>query len=160
MNNQSPPAELRHLAAELAEAKLMRRGSLSERMVKCSKPGYPCADNPGARHGPYFSLTRALQGKTEIFCDTRMVVSSMIASLTCEPPRSREMAFMMYPGERVRKKKREVQNTRNRQYATIGRHGFKDHRVAGGSLGRHNCRVVRAAAIRALTQRAFCFGGC
>ena len=64
MNNQSPPAELRHLAAELAEAKPMRRGSLSERMVKCSKPGCPCADNPGARHGPYFSLTRAVQGKT------------------------------------------------------------------------------------------------
>ena len=64
MKVPSPPAELRHLAAELAEAKPMRRGSLSERMVKCSKPGCPCADNPEARHGPYFSLTRAVQGKT------------------------------------------------------------------------------------------------
>jgi hypothetical protein len=42
----------------------MRRGSLSERMVKCSKPGCSCAENPDARHGPYFSLTRAVQGKT------------------------------------------------------------------------------------------------
>lgn len=64
MNDQSPPAVLRHLAAELAEPKPMRRGSLSERMVKCSKPGCPCADNPDARHGPYFSLTRAVEGKT------------------------------------------------------------------------------------------------
>ena len=64
MNVQSPPAEIRHLAAELVEAKPMRRGSLSERMVKCSKPGCPCADNPNARHGPYFSLTRAVEGKT------------------------------------------------------------------------------------------------
>lgn len=43
----------------------MRRGSLSERFVKCSKPGCPCATDPKARHGPYFSLTRAVHGKTQ-----------------------------------------------------------------------------------------------
>jgi hypothetical protein len=43
----------------------MRRGSLSERMVKCSKPGCPCGEDPNARHGPYFSLTRAAKGKTQ-----------------------------------------------------------------------------------------------
>lgn len=42
----------------------MRRGSLSERTIKCSKPGCACADDPQARHGPYFSLTRAVAGKT------------------------------------------------------------------------------------------------
>jgi len=42
----------------------MRRGSLSERYVKCSKPGCPCAANPKARHGPYYSLTRAVGGQT------------------------------------------------------------------------------------------------
>ena len=42
----------------------MRRGSLSERTIKCSKPDCACADDPEARHGPYFSLTRAVQGKT------------------------------------------------------------------------------------------------
>jgi len=42
----------------------MRRGSLSERYVKCSKPGCKCADAPEARHGPYYSLTRASHGKT------------------------------------------------------------------------------------------------
>jgi hypothetical protein len=42
----------------------MRRGSLSERTVKCGKPGCACAQDPKARHGPYYSLTRAVGGKT------------------------------------------------------------------------------------------------
>jgi hypothetical protein len=43
----------------------MRRGSLSERTIKCSKPGCACAQNPSPRHGPYYSLTRAIRGKTQ-----------------------------------------------------------------------------------------------
>ena len=58
------PSQVRHLATELAGAKPMRRGSLSERTVKCSKPGCACAQDPKARHGPYYSLTRAVGGKT------------------------------------------------------------------------------------------------
>ena len=42
----------------------MRRGSLSERFMKCSKPGCACAEDPDARHGPYYSLTRAVEGRT------------------------------------------------------------------------------------------------
>jgi hypothetical protein len=42
----------------------MSRGSLSERTIKCSKPGCACAQDPKARHGPYFSLTHAVGGKT------------------------------------------------------------------------------------------------
>lgn len=42
----------------------MRRGSLSERMIKCSKPSCACAQDSKARHGPYFSLTQAVGGKT------------------------------------------------------------------------------------------------
>ena len=67
MNNPASPARLRALASELAEVvelKPMRRGSLSERTVKCGKPGCRCGENPDARHGPYFSLTRAVKGKT------------------------------------------------------------------------------------------------
>jgi len=64
MDNTPPSSHLRQLAAELAEPKPMRRGSLSERTIKCSKPGCACADDPKARHGPYFSLTRAVEGKT------------------------------------------------------------------------------------------------
>jgi hypothetical protein len=64
MDNTPPPTRLRQLAAKLAEPKPMRRGSLSERRIKCSKPDCACADDPKARHGPYFSLTRAVEGKT------------------------------------------------------------------------------------------------
>jgi len=42
----------------------MRRGSLSERTIKCGKPGCACAKDPQARHGPYHSLTHAIGGKT------------------------------------------------------------------------------------------------
>jgi hypothetical protein len=42
----------------------MRRGSLSERTIKCSKPSCACAQDPKARHGPYYSLTHAVGGKT------------------------------------------------------------------------------------------------
>src|SRR5215470_10449694 len=64
MDHSPPPSHLRQLATDLAEPKLMRRGSLSERTIKCSKPGCACAEDPEARHGPYFSLTRAVDGKT------------------------------------------------------------------------------------------------
>src|ERR1700693_4104647 len=59
------PPRIRQLAAELAEPKPMRRGSLSERTIKCSKPNCACAQDPKARHGPYFSLTQAVEGKTQ-----------------------------------------------------------------------------------------------
>ena len=58
------PPRIRRLAAELADPKPMRRGSLSERTIKCSKPGCACARDPKARHGPYYSLTQAVGGKT------------------------------------------------------------------------------------------------
>src|SRR5574337_150783 len=58
------PAEVQQIAAQIAEPKPMRRGSLSERYVKCSKPGCFCAERPQARHGPYYSLTRAVAGRT------------------------------------------------------------------------------------------------
>ena len=58
------PPRVRQLATDLADAKPMRRGSLSERTIKCSKPGCACAQDPKARHGPYYSLTHAVKGKT------------------------------------------------------------------------------------------------
>jgi len=58
------PSRVQDLAARLAQPRPMRRGSLTERRVKCGKPGCPCADRPEARHGPYFSLTRAVSGRT------------------------------------------------------------------------------------------------
>ena len=61
----SVPGRVRELAAQLAAPAPMRRGSLSERYVKCSKPGCACAAQPEARHGPYYSLTRGVAGRTQ-----------------------------------------------------------------------------------------------
>lgn len=58
------PPQVHQLAAELADTRPMRRGSLSERTIKCSKPNCACAQDPKARHGPYYSLTHAVEGKT------------------------------------------------------------------------------------------------
>jgi len=58
-----PPA-VRDLATRLAEPRPMRRGSLSERSMKCGQAGCRCQRDPQARHGPYFSLTRVEAGKT------------------------------------------------------------------------------------------------
>ena len=64
-NSPEIPARVRDLALQFTQPKPMRRGSLSERYVKCSKPGCSCAGDPKARHGPYFSLTRGVGGRTE-----------------------------------------------------------------------------------------------
>jgi hypothetical protein len=58
------PSRVRALAAQFGAPTAMRRGSLSERYVKCSKPGCRCAEDPTARHGPYYSLTRGVEGRT------------------------------------------------------------------------------------------------
>jgi len=58
------PAQVRQELEALAQPRPIRRGSLSERYMKCSKPGCACAEDPDARHGPYFSLTRGVQGST------------------------------------------------------------------------------------------------
>ena len=58
------PPRVRQLATELADAKPMRKGSLSERTIKCCKPNCACAQDPKARHGPYYSFTQAVGGKT------------------------------------------------------------------------------------------------
>lgn len=64
MPDSTPSQAAIQLAARLAQPKPMRRGSLSECFVKCSKPGCACATDSDARHGPYFSLTRAVKGQT------------------------------------------------------------------------------------------------
>ncbi len=60
----SIPSDVQSLSAQLAQPRPMRRGSLTERRVKCNKPGCPCAGDPEARHGPYFSVSRVVKGKT------------------------------------------------------------------------------------------------
>jgi hypothetical protein len=64
MPDEPIPATVRELGAELAEPKPMRRGSVSERSMKCGRRECRCQEDPQARHGPYYSLTRAEGGKT------------------------------------------------------------------------------------------------
>ncbi len=65
MSNDDLPSPVREIARRLAEAKPMRRGSLSVRYVKCNKPGCRCAEDPKARHGPYTSVVRTTGGQTQ-----------------------------------------------------------------------------------------------
>jgi hypothetical protein len=65
------------LTTQLADPVPMRRGSLTERTVKCRRPGCPCQDRPEARHGPYFSLTRAVGGKTQ----TRLIPAAEVETV-------------------------------------------------------------------------------
>ena len=58
------PAAVRELGRELAEPRPMRRGSVSERAMKCGRKQCRCHQDPSARHGPYYSITRGKGGKT------------------------------------------------------------------------------------------------
>jgi hypothetical protein len=39
-------------------------GTLTERHPRCSSPGCRCRSNPPQLHGPYYSWTRKIDGKT------------------------------------------------------------------------------------------------
>ena len=65
MPNPVVPEEVSAVANQLVESRPMRRGSVSERYVKCNKAGCACADHKDARHGPYYSLTRVVKGRTK-----------------------------------------------------------------------------------------------
>jgi len=63
------------LTTQWPEPVPMRRGSLTARTVKCGRPGCPCRDHAEARHGPYFSLTRTVDGTTQ----TRLIPAAQAA---------------------------------------------------------------------------------
>jgi hypothetical protein len=58
------PKEVQRLAAQLAQPRAMRRASVSERWMKCTKTACACAESEEARHGPYYSVTWAEGGQT------------------------------------------------------------------------------------------------
>lgn len=77
-HSTAPASAIRsRLSAQLADPIPMRRGSLTERFVKCSRPGCPCAHDPTARHGPYVSLTRSVTGTTR----TRLIAPALAATV-------------------------------------------------------------------------------
>lgn len=64
-NPRELPSAVREQFELLGQPQPMRRGSLSERYMKCGKPGCACGDRAEARHGPYLSLTRMVKGRTQ-----------------------------------------------------------------------------------------------
>ena len=53
-----PPNDVVEMAARLARPTPMRRGSVSERFMKCGRPNCRCHEDPKARHGPYVTVAR------------------------------------------------------------------------------------------------------
>jgi hypothetical protein len=71
------PSRITQLASVLSQPQPMRRGSISERRMKCGKPTCPCQQDPEARHGPYFALTWAVSGRTH----TRYLAAEQVGLL-------------------------------------------------------------------------------
>jgi hypothetical protein len=69
------PKEVERLAAQLARQRAMRRGSVSERWMKCTKSACACGQDEEARHGPYYSLTWAEGGQTR----SRLLTAEQVA---------------------------------------------------------------------------------
>lgn len=65
------------VATHFADPVPMRRGSLTERRVKCSRPGCPCRHSRRARHGPYYSWTRTVAGRTQ----TRLIPADQVETI-------------------------------------------------------------------------------
>jgi hypothetical protein len=61
----------------------MRRGSLTERFVKCGKAACACHRDPDARHGPYYSVSRVVHGRTQsrwLTAEQAAVVRAQVAA--------------------------------------------------------------------------------
>ena len=123
------------LTAQLADPIPMRRGSLTERTVKCSRPGCPCKDRPEARHGPYFSLTRSVAGTTQ----TRLIVEAQAATVRRQIETGRQFrdATALYWGACERLADAEIEGL----VAPAA-----DRREKGGSVRRSRRRLRRKSA--------------
>jgi hypothetical protein len=56
--------EYQRLKAQLDDLGYILQGSLRERWMTCGKAACRCADDPAARHGPYYQWSWAENGKT------------------------------------------------------------------------------------------------
>lgn len=63
-NHAVVPTRVAELSAALSRPRPMRRGSISERRMKCGQAHCACQRDAKARHGPYYTLTQAVRGKT------------------------------------------------------------------------------------------------
>lgn len=57
-------AELRRLAAQVADIGFISPGSLVRRYTSCGNPNCRCGADPPQPHGPYWQWSRAVGGKT------------------------------------------------------------------------------------------------
>jgi hypothetical protein len=64
-----------HLRVQVSSVQDMRPGSLVERFRRCGKRSCHCAQEGSPGHGPSFSLTRAVGGKTV----TRIIPASAVS---------------------------------------------------------------------------------
>jgi hypothetical protein len=65
MTAPTPPDEQRRqLLGQITELGYCLPGTLTERHTRCSSPGCRCRSDPPALHGPYYSWTRKIDGKT------------------------------------------------------------------------------------------------
>jgi hypothetical protein len=64
----------------------MRRGTVSERRMKCGQANCACQRDPKARHGPYYMLTQAAGGKTR----SRYVAAAQVPVLRRQIAAGRE----------------------------------------------------------------------
>ena len=62
--NMAVPSVVVQCSAALSELRPMRRGSINRRQMRCGKASCRCQREPKARHGPYYTLTQAVGGKT------------------------------------------------------------------------------------------------
>ena len=58
------PSDVREAVERLRAPKPMRRGSVTERYMKCGQQGCRCHEDAQARHGPYYTVTRGDGGQT------------------------------------------------------------------------------------------------
>ena len=60
----APHERRQEILDEIARLGFCLPGTLTERRTRCSSPGCRCRSEPPALHGPYYSWTRKIAGKT------------------------------------------------------------------------------------------------
>ena len=64
-DDPSPEAKCDAVRRKLAAIGDFRQGSLTQRYMRCGKANCRCAGDGARGHGPYWSLTREVDGKTQ-----------------------------------------------------------------------------------------------
>lgn len=80
------------LLAEIAAIEEFRPGSLAERYRKCGKPSCHCAREGDRGHGPSWSLTRGVKGKTV----TKIIPADCVDATLQQIDRYRELQRLLH----------------------------------------------------------------